>query len=503
MKQKRALFKQTDQGETVEYPKPNRVTRRVTGTARLWDCFDASLEASQSILLSLEKRIILLKEDGVFKSVPQQKAFKMAEDIEDKQLRLYLKKTVGIRALLFKHEFHFMEEERVVENHFGKTLFRLHHWVLSKDDRAFNLIQVFPLKGYEKAARSYANQLRKKDWLCCKGLPVKHFFTYMKVSSRHKVKHKFPEFSARERSGYVVPLICHHLIDTIKVNTPGIIEDIDTEFTHDFRIASRISRSILKQMKKAISPELLEKGQSYLSNLGKITNPLRDCDVYLLDKAHYYSLLPDTNRKYLTPFFQYIQKKRKTAWQNVVDYLESDDFQQDTQEWRQALISAMNELQLPDFHGSAASGKPIGSYAAQRIRKRLYLILEEGRAIHESTPDEALHELRISCKKLRYLLDVFKPLYDSSLKILIKKLKKLQTVLGDFNDLSVQQEFFKDYSKTLSKSMKNRDEVLIAIGMLLAKFRDKQMQLRQDFSKEFESFCSSESILLDALQDDT
>jgi CHAD domain-containing protein len=76
------------------------------------------------------------------------------------------------------------------------------------------------------------------------------------------------------------------------------------------------------------------------------------------------------------------------------------------------------------------------------IYKRYRRIVKKGSKISETTPDEKLHELRIDCKKLRYLLEFFTSLFpENEMKKLVKQLKQLQENLGDFNDLSVQQEF--------------------------------------------------------------
>ncbi len=62
----------------------------------------------------------------------------------------------------------------------------------------------------------------------------------------------------------------------------------------------------------------------------------------------------------------------------------------------------------------------------------------------QDTEDEVVHQLRINCKKLRYLMEFFAPLFpENEIKTLIKALKLLQDNLGNFNDYSVQQIFLR------------------------------------------------------------
>lgn len=92
------------------------------------------------------------------------------------------------------------------------------------------------------------------------------------------------------------------------------------------------------------------------------------------------------------------------------------------------------------------------------------------RGITPKTPDEAVHELRMDCKKLRYLMEFFAPLFDKGdFKTLIKPLKKLQDNLGLFNDYSVQQEALLEFVTSQSDA-RNRTNVQLAmaVGGLIA-----------------------------------
>jgi len=65
----------------------------------------------------------------------------------------------------------------------------------------------------------------------------------------------------------------------------------------------------------------------------------------------------------------------------------------------------------------------------------------EGRqaAEPERTPDE-LHQFRLATKRIRYTLELFRPLYGPGLKTRIETLRQIQDVLGTANDYRVTAE---------------------------------------------------------------
>ena len=96
-----------------------------------------------------------------------------------------------------------------------------------------------------------------------------------------------------------------------------------------------------------------------------------------------------------------------------------------------------------------------------------------------------MHALRIECKKLRYLMEFFAELFPKKrVRQLIKSLKKLQTVLGNFNDYSVQKEFLAEYEK----SHKKTPELSAAINGLIAVLHQKQVVERTKVQQAFAEF---------------
>jgi CHAD domain-containing protein len=101
-------------------------------------------------------------------------------------------------------------------------------------------------------------------------------------------------------------------------------------------------------------------------------------------------------------------------------------------------------------------------------------------AIDEGTTAERLHEVRISAKKLRYLIDVTAGFYDpADLKRILTALKKLQRVLGDFNDAQVQETRLVDCERALAGAAASA-RALRAVGHLVEQARRRRVDLRQE-----------------------
>lgn len=76
--------------------------------------------------------------------------------------------------------------------------------------------------------------------------------------------------------------VLSRLFDTVEVNLPGTIGDVDTEFLHDLRVAVRRTRSVLKTARAVLPAGLVGQYRQEFKWLGDLTTPTRDLDVYLL-----------------------------------------------------------------------------------------------------------------------------------------------------------------------------------------------------------------------------
>ena len=133
-------------------------------------------------------------------------------------------------------------------------------------------------------------------------------------------------------------------------------------------------------------------------------------------------------------------------------------------------------------------------FAREKIMSHFEAVLSLGYKIIPGSPDALVHKLRIECKKLRYLLEFYSSLFPSGLiPSLIRQLKILQDYLGEFNDYSIQQATLHEYINTLPLNSEKNKRTITALGFLIGKLNERQIEVRKDFAKTFKKFVGPET----------
>ncbi len=352
-----------------------------------------------------------------------------------------------------------------------------------------NRLQLLPLKGYDKYVDKM-NQLLQEDFMVqatsCSALK-----SALKLQKRKpndysskitlKLKADTPAHKASKQ-------IYWHLYQAMKLNEAGTIADIDSEYLHDFRVAVRRTRSALSQFKKVLDSGETAEFAEFFAWLGQITGPTRDLDVYLLSFENYQSALPALLEQDLKPLYHFLKQKQKTAQAELAKKLQTSKYQKQMLAW-EALLKDEDE----GLNASSDTHISIKLLADQRIWKVYQQILKEGNAIDNDSEAVALHDLRKTCKKLRYLMEFFQSLYPKYQVLqLIKALKNFQNVLGDFQDYEVQADSIKRFSEEMIEHDVGVNTIL-AMGVLIQHLDDQKCKARNDFDRQFNVFKQTEN----------
>lgn len=342
-----------------------------------------------------------------------------------------------------------------------------------------------PLRGYEAHAESLHNFLTESG---CQ--PARESWPEIaapamgRAPGDYSSKLRVP-LEAQQPSGEAAKTILRFLLSAMRANEEGIRKDIDTEFLHDFRVAIRRTRSALGQLKGVFPEAETQRFRKDFSYLGKLSNRLRDLDVYLLHEKDYQNLLPEALRGGIGPLFDYLRVERRKEQRKMARALRSSRYLQILQDWEAFLNApAENSPSAPN------AGVPTGELAGARIYKRFRAVLKAGRGISDASLDSELHALRLECKKLRYLLEFFSSLYpEKEIQRLVKQLKSLQDNLGRFQDLFVQQGTLLSWVGRFSATGEEKKAV-IAIGSLVGSLEAEKRQVRSAFAGIFAKFAS-------------
>jgi CHAD domain-containing protein len=103
-----------------------------------------------------------------------------------------------------------------------------------------------------------------------------------------------------------------------------------------------------------------------------------------------------------------------------------------------------------------------------------------------------LHQLRITCKKLRYLVEFFRDLYPARhMNPLLRTLKQVQENLGATQDLAVQRTWLHDLDEELAARGLLSEATHRQIAHLMETLDTQQQAARATFPEAFARFARS------------
>jgi len=477
---------------TVEDHPVHVVTRIYLDTFD-WRLFAAGLQLQCEI--ADKTHTFTLRNAGknqIIASLGTDNPLRMIEDFPESAVKKRLAPVIEMRALLPKVSLYSRLHPLMVLNTDHKIILKLsieRNHILKKSTNAGALVNrnivLQPIRGYQKQFDAVDTFLRDEIHL-----PIEAQDTYQQALSKLNIqpggyssKLDIP-LEPTMRADLATKKILLHLLRTMQTNENGVMDNVDTEFLHDFRVACRRTRSAIGQIKAVFPNKIVDRFKHEFAWLQNVTGPTRDLDVYLLNFNDYKNSVPEHLQNALQPLHDYLQEQQRTEQKKLVSALETKHYERLINKWQQFLqVPAPNRASLEN------AARPVSEVAGERIWKMYKRVIHEGEAITDQSPPEELHELRKSCKKLRYLMEFFSNLYPAQeLSQLIKALKQLQGNLGDYNDLHVQIDSLKRYSKQMMEHNPPPAETFLAMGSLVESLDQKQRSLRQEFHAQFQQF---------------
>ena len=273
-------------------------------------------------------------------------------------------------------------------------------------------------------------------------------------------------------------------LELIESTVEGIVSDVDTEFLHDFRVAVRRTRSVLKLLGGVLPEGTAARAGAEFRWLGDVTTPTRDLDVYLLGLGDLASSLSRPGE--LDAFGRHLARKRKAEHRTLVRALRSPRFVDLCAGWR----SELGDLVAAPAHQSRTAGQ----LADQQLHRLYRKVARLARAIAADSPSEQVHKLRKTCKEMRYVLDVFRPLCDpKAYQNVIADFKGLQDVLGEFQDGEVQAAALRVFAREMLEAGEVDADAMLAMGELSARFDTRQRAARETLVRHHDAYFGARS----------
>jgi len=348
-----------------------------------------------------------------------------------------------------------------------------------------------PLRLAVVAVRGYPSQAAKAAGLLA-GVPgVSHasqsvFTAALTALGRHPADYTSgveAEITATMPASVAVARLLLRLLDTMELNVPGVLRDIDTEFLHDFRVAVRRTRSAIKLLGEVLPADLAKHYKTEFKWLGDVTTPVRDLDVHLLGFDAMAGQLVAASPADLEPLHAFLVRRRAREFRRLAAALRGPRFRAITQYWRKAL------LEIRDVDGPRRRRPSAVALALSTTGSSFRRIVAQGGAITQDSPPESLHNLRKRAKELRYLLEFFAPLHDPvAYRKVVSDLKQLQDCLGEFQDSEVQRAEIHTLADAMLAERAAPAATLLAMGEIAAKLTLSQAEARAEFAARFGRF---------------
>jgi CHAD domain-containing protein len=225
-------------------------------------------------------------------------------------------------------------------------------------------------------------------------------------------------------------------IRALEEEIDGVRQNTDIEHVHWMRVASRRLRATLPLFADCFKKREYRRWIRSIKTVTRALGAARDMDVQIVFLETY------INRQELgtgdMPGIMYLiaslRKQRQEIQADVLaalDHLEKEE--------------PLNDLVLATRHIrkkragiiSPAHSRQLYHVAGIRILTLIDNILSYESSVHNPDDISGHHALRIAEKKLRYTLEVYRPLYKNRIRPYLKYLKKMQEVLGEIHDCDV------------------------------------------------------------------
>jgi CHAD domain-containing protein len=219
----------------------------------------------------------------------------------------------------------------------------------------------------------------------------------------------------------------------------GVLSDQDPEYLHQMRVGGRRLSTALQVFRHAVAlPKAAQ--EKRVRSLTKVLGALRDLDVQIASlRDDYWPRVNSAEQKILDKVLKSLDKQRERAFtkvRSILNHSSYDDLKAAYETWLEnpqfsSPIHLPLELLLPDLLSPLLS--------ALLLHPGWSISIEENSKNLESNSN-ILHDLRKTCKYVRYQAEFFTDFYDKTFKEWIDELKELQDSLGKVQDMQVLRE---------------------------------------------------------------
>ena len=265
----------------------------------------------------------------------------------------------------------------------------------------------------------------------------------------------------------------------------------DPEGVHSMRVASRRLRSALRDFLPYVRKRRLASVLKDLKQLAGALGEVRDDDVAILGLEEIQKQAPRESSAALKELIEARKAIREQAREDLATVITAEELQALQAEFV-ARVDEATALSERKRKQTAKAPLTFADMSRGIILARLKEFEKLSNSLFKPHDGDALHEMRIAVKRLRYALELFQPCWPRSLATHAKRAARIQTALGDIHDCDV---WIASTGKQIVRARKqNEHERLKGLVSLLSyftKLRTKYLRRALDRWSEWEAQDSS------------
>ncbi len=243
-------------------------------------------------------------------------------------------------------------------------------------------------------------------------------------------------------------LACKYLkaqLEKLQKELSGAKTAGDIESVHQSRVATRRMRAGLNFFNNCFPAKKTKKWLNQIRKMTKKLSAARDRDVQIKFVREFLSNLDKSQKQYkpgINRLLLRLEQSREKVQPKVVksvDAFNSTGILADMHGEIEKILFRFRDKIVP------LQSHFVFQQSNECIKKQLNVLISHQDCLSNPSDVDGIHQMRISAKKLRYTLEICDAAFEGELKEIIKKVKKIQTLLGDIHDCDVWRDYLERF----------------------------------------------------------
>ncbi len=243
-------------------------------------------------------------------------------------------------------------------------------------------------------------------------------------------------------------------------------ESGEAEPLHQLRVATRRLRATIELFSSVIYASQLKIFRRDLPWIGSLAGGARECDVTAALIAARATKIDPGLKDAIAPMIAALEEGRRSEQTRLHELFTSKRYR-----------NLLAKLAHPAIKKVGADRR-LGIVAAQLVRPA-----SRGAAL-------VFHKLRVRLKRLRYELEMIAPLGAKRHRKTLRRLEKLQELLGSYHDITVASAWLLAYAETSAAPPKT----MLAAGALIQSLSSRENKLRRQCVRAWRRFERSDAM---------